>query len=385
MQKLDYQFFTQAKIVSGDCSLENIPAELESYNARKPLVIADKDVTKRGLHKKFIKAFYDSGMPIGGIFDEVRNYANIGLARDAVILYKERGCDSFIALGAGKAADVARAANIIISENTDNLLPFFEGMPLSGPLRPFIMVPTCCQRGTESGNKASIDNREIKSDFLYPDVIVIDKRITQFCSSECAAQTAAIILDNAVTALMDKDLNPMNDAFIYSALQFVSENMKKSIRSPRNKKASLAMANAAIMGGIAKANAGPGMVGLFAEELAKETGHSSTLLTAVLLPWGLMYAKNSKKQMSDGLLLGLAGMDTYSATREDLRSDAGIDAALSLLKSMKKAIPASLESLKIPEYKFQNAAEKAAARSEKNFTREGCLAMLELARQGQSK
>src|SRR4030042_4467932 len=138
-----FEFLNHSKIISGKCSMENIPSELGSYDAQKPLVIARKNVVGRGLAKKFIKAFFDSGITLGGIFDEVTDYAGITLARNAAVLYRERGCVSVIALGNGPAVDLAKAVNVLVSEKIDNLSTHLEGAPISGPLKPLILGTAC--------------------------------------------------------------------------------------------------------------------------------------------------------------------------------------------------------------------------------------------------
>ncbi len=119
-----FQFFSQAKIMSGNRAMDNIPVELDGFDARKPLVITTKEVTKAGLGRKFAKACYDSNVVIGAIFDEVPYYAGISQVRDLVKLFRDRGCDSLIAIGGGAAADVAKCINIMVSEETDDLLQF---------------------------------------------------------------------------------------------------------------------------------------------------------------------------------------------------------------------------------------------------------------------
>ena len=48
----NYEFLAHPKIISGKCSLENIPAELAGYDAQKPLVIARKSIVARCAIKK---------------------------------------------------------------------------------------------------------------------------------------------------------------------------------------------------------------------------------------------------------------------------------------------------------------------------------------------
>jgi alcohol dehydrogenase len=379
-----YEFFNQLKIASGKRTLENIPAELGSYDSYKPLVIAGKDVTERGLDKKFIKAFAESGMTLGGIFDEVRDYAGMSLAMEAALVFRERGCDSIIALGGGPVVDVAKALNILVSENVATLQPYLEGKPLTKHLKPLIYVYAGWSSGLEATGYLSIDNRVITSDLLFPDVIVIDPRLTPGCCSPCAAESAVIALDHALGAGAGSEPSPMLDAYIHTALRFLAENMKKGIRSPENKDASMKLANASAMAAIAFANSKPGIVHLLAIELERLTGTSAGRFMRVLLPYRMAYMLSKKMKIRDELFLAIAGFDTYSATPEGERTRKGIEAVLELLKTTKKALPQTMKELNVPRYQLKNAAEAASAASETYFSAADCMTLLEHAWEGKA-
>ena len=374
-----YEFLNHSKIISGKCSMENIPSELGSYDAQKPLVIARKNVVGRGLAKKFIKAFYDSGITMGGIFDDVTDYAGISLARNAAILYRERGCDSIIALGNGPAVDLAKAVNVLVSEKTDNLFAHFEGATVSGPLKPLILVTACRTNGREATNTMVIDNRRITSDFLYPDVVVIDPRMTPGCCPDCIAESATIALTHAFTALTDKDLSPMTAAFAHPAMSYLSEYLLKGVRKPKNKDASLALANASVMASSAYANAKPGMTDLLAEELSAATGISAGTYMAILLPSVIAFMQKKKVKISDDLFLSLAGIDAYAAAPAADRTRKGLDEVMRLIGILKKIMPSSLRELKVQKYTLDGIAQAAAAKSGKRLTDADCRAVLEQA------
>jgi alcohol dehydrogenase len=374
-----YEFLNHSKIISGKRSLENIAAELGGYDAQKPLVIARKNVVGRGLAKKFIKAFYDSGITLGGIFDDVTDYAGITLARNAAILFKERGCDSIIALGNGPAVDLAKAVNLLVSEKIDNLSSHFEGAPVNGPLKPLVLVAACRTNGREATNAMVVDNRRITSDFLYPDVIVIDPRMTPGCCPDCIAESATIALTQAFSVLTDRDLNPMTAAFAHPAMSYLAENLRKGIKKPKNKDASLALANASVMASGAYANARPGMADLLAEELSIATGISAGTYMGIMLPSVVSFMLKKKAKIGDDLFLSLAGIDSYAATSAAERPEKGLNEVLKLVGVLKKIMPASLRELKVQKYALDGIAQAAAAKSGKRLTVADCRAVLEQA------
>lgn len=371
-----YEFFNQAKIISGTKALENIPSEFESLNAGKPLVITGKDVSK-GAVKKFIKAFYDSKMVLGGIYDEVRDYPSITLARDSAYLARERGCDCIIALGNGPVVNVAKAANILLSNKTDDLFKYIDGNAIiSRHLKPIIYIPVGSPSGMEATDTVTIDNRRLQSDFLYPDIIIIDPRLAPGCCHECAARSAVVAIGQALGSFIYEKDNPMTDAYVYAALQFIAENMKKYVKRPKNKDAAMAMINASVLASIAYSNARPGMAQLLAEELSLSTDIPMGTYMRILLPHALAFLMHRKVAIPDELLHALAGADAYSVTAPKERSARGVNMVLQLLKTTGKYLPESLKPLKVPKYKLPEYAAAAAAKSDNRFTAADCMAVL---------
>lgn len=375
----NFEFLNQSKIISGNCALQNIPFELAGYDARKPLVIASKKVTELGLKKTFIKAFYDSVTVLGAVFDEVGDYAGISLAQKAATLYRERGCDSIIALGNGATVDVAKAVNLMVTLKIDTLGQFLDGAPVPGHLKPLMIVPVGVFNGMEATNTMTIDNRRVTSDFLYPEVIIIDPRMVRGRCAECAAKSAAVAIEQAVMAISGEDHSPMVDAYAYSALQYIAEYMKKRIRQPRNKDAGLAMANASVMASVAYANTKPGMARLLAEELELSTGIPAATFIAILLPRAMAYLSRKPGIFRDELLLAAAGMDAYSATPKNERQRKGVETVLGILNNFKGVLPVLLTPLNVQKHLLAKAAAAAAAKSGKRYSDADCLAVLELA------
>jgi alcohol dehydrogenase len=375
----NFEFLNQSKIISGNCALNNIPFELSGYDARKPLVIASRKVTERGLKKVFIKTFYDSVTVLGAFFDEVDDYAGISLAQKAATLYRERGCDSIIALGNGATVDLAKAVNVLVTRKIDTLQPYLEGAPIPGHLKPLVYVPVGSFSGMEATGIMTIDNHRITSNYLYPDVIILDPRMTRGRCTECAAKSAVIAIEQAVMAVSGEDNNPMTDAYAYSAMQYIVENVKKQVKRPKNTNASLAMANASVMAAVAFSNSKPSMARLLADELSKSTGISAAIFIAILLPRVMAYMAHKKNAFRDELLLAAAGMEVYSATPKNEREKKGVEAVMGVLGKMKGILPDMMEPLKVQKHLLAKVAGTAAAKSEKRFSDADCLAVLELA------
>jgi alcohol dehydrogenase len=374
----DYEFLNYPKIISGKCSLENIPAELAGYDAQKPLVITRKSLGKNSaLIKKFIRAFADSMVIIGAVYDEVENYAGISLARDAAFLFKERGCDSLIALGNGAAVDLAKAVNVLVSEKADNFSAYYEGKKVGGVLKPLVVVPAGLANGREASNSLIIDNKEIKSDFFYPDVMVIDHRVAAGGSAADVAESAAIAFAQALHSFVGPNGNSMIAALAHPALSYLSRYLEMGLKKPQNKEASVALVNASVMASIAYANAKPGMANLLADELARVTGISSGIFMGILLPAVIDFLAKEKTKISDELLLAVAGLDSYAAVAANEREQKGLEAAKKLVGAFSRMLPVFLKELKVQKYIFPEIARTASQKSDGAFPAVDCAEILE--------
>ncbi len=385
MSSPDYfEFFSQAKIMSGNKALANIPVELDGFDARKPLVITSQDVTCAGLGKKFIKALYDSNVVIGALFDNVPSYAGIDMIQDLAGIFKDRGCDSVIAIGGGAAAEIAKAVNVLVSEKTSDLFQFEGENKISGPLKPFFYVSTSRTDGYEVTNTATVEGRVLRSNFLFPDVICIDKSMVGSGDPCTVFDSAIVALTHSIEACAAPNNNPVADAYAHAAIQFIYENVKKGVRSPGNKKTGAALANAAAMGAVAFSNAPSGMVHLLSCALAEVTDLSEALCMSILLPHGLELMQRSKNPVRGELLLALAGLDTYSATVEKERPYAAIGLVKNMITDAGLKNRKSLKDLNVVKYKLNEAAKIAVENSAKSISMNDCMTVLENAWEGKT-
>ena len=71
MAKSYYEFFCPVKIIAGHKALEHIPFELDTLQAKRPMIITDKGVVAVGLLKHVEAAFADSDIKLACVFDDV--------------------------------------------------------------------------------------------------------------------------------------------------------------------------------------------------------------------------------------------------------------------------------------------------------------------------
>jgi alcohol dehydrogenase len=321
-----YEFCCRVKIIAGHNALEKIPAALSHLNAGKPMIVTDKGVAGAGLIDIVTNAIKD-GVTIGAIADDVPPDSDLRVVNRLAQEYREKGCDSLIAVGGGSVMDTAKGINIVVSEKADDLMKFSGGHVLKRALKPLIAIPTTAGTGSEVTMVAVIKDHEkhqkmlFVSYFLLPDVSIVDSRMTLSLPPAITAATGMDALSHAVEAYTCLAKNPLSDAHAVAAITLISENLVNVVKTPGDRNGRLAMANAATLAGIAFSNSMVGMVHTLGHSVGSVCGVPHGVAMAILLPYGLEYNMHRNGHLTAELLLPLAGINVYAATSKNQRTD----------------------------------------------------------------
>ncbi|MDY0132305.1 MAG: iron-containing alcohol dehydrogenase [Desulforegulaceae bacterium] len=361
-----YQFYNPVKIISGNKALDNLPYELELLNSKRPLVVTDKGVENAGLIKVFINSFKNSGVEIGGIYSDVPPDSSNSVVKDIARVYREKKCDSLIAVGGGSPIDTAKGANILVTENSDDLMEFEGTDLLKKPLKPLIVVPTTAGTGSEATLVAVIYNEEKKvkmefiSDYLLPNLAVIDPRMTETMPPKITAATGMDALTHAIEAYTCLQKNPISDAYAFSAIRIISENILAAVENGKDRKARLNMANAATMAGIAFSNSMVGGIHALGHSTGAVAKVPHGVAMSIFLPYGLEYSFEKIKDSLSELLLPLSGPEIYSNTSKENRAFKFIENLRNLQRKLneKASLPMRLKEAGVTEDMFESIATK---------------------------
>jgi hydroxyacid-oxoacid transhydrogenase len=204
---------------------------------------------------------------------------------EAIAFAGENPFDAIVAVGGGSTIDTAKAVNLYTSYPTDDFLdyvnpPIGKGLPVPGPVKPLIAIPTTAGTGSETTGvsifdltrlhaKTGIANRRLK-----PTLGLLDPENTRSMPPQVAASTGLDILSHAIesyTALPFNDrpapdrpalrpayqgANPISDIWSLQALRMVSTYLLRAVRDPSDDEARANMLLAASYAGIGFGNAG---------------------------------------------------------------------------------------------------------------------------------
>ncbi len=362
-----YEFHNPVKIISGNKALDNLPSELEILGAKRPMVITDRGVSGAGLVKIFIDSFASSGMTIGAIFDNVPPDSSSEVVERITSIFRKNRCDSLVALGGGSVIDTAKGVNILVTENSNDLLQFSGAEMLKKPMKPLVVIPTTSGTGSEVTVVAVISDvkRNLKmaftSTYLLPNIALLDPRMTLTLPPKMTAATAMDAMSHAVEAYINLQKNPMSDAYSVAAIEMIRKNILKAVTDGNNAQVRLAMANASTMAGIAFSNSMVGVVHSLGHAAGGICHIPHGVAMNIFLPFGLEYNLPKCRENIAKLLLPIAGSDIYARTPEPRRAEQTIHYITELRKALNDlcGLPINLKQAGVTKDKLPEIAQAA--------------------------
>ena len=219
------------------------------------------------------------------VYDRVRIEPTDESFRDAIAFAREHPIDAIVAVGGGSTIDTAKAINLYTTYPPEDFLdyvnpPIGKGLPVPGPLKTLMAIPTTAGTGSETTGvsifdykalhaKTGIANRRLKPTLGY-----LDPDNTRTMPKEVAASTGLDILSHAIesyTAMPFTDRprperpalrpayqgsNPISDIWSLQALRMVAEHLVRAVEDPEDADARAQMVLAASYAGVGFGNAG---------------------------------------------------------------------------------------------------------------------------------
>jgi len=258
--------------------------DLKELGIGLAMVVTDPVVARLPPARTVIESLERSGVGYV-VYDRVRVEPSDESFLDAIAFARDRRFDAFVAVGGGSAIDTAKAVNLYTTYPPAEFLdyvnpPIGKGVPVPGPLKPLMAIPTTAGTGSETtgvsifdfkplGAKTGIANRRLKPTLGY-----LDPDNTRTMPPAVAASTGLDILSHAIesyTAMPFTDRpmperpalrpayqgsNPISDVWSMQALRMVTRYLVRAVDDPHDDEARANMILAASYAGVGFGNAG---------------------------------------------------------------------------------------------------------------------------------
>lgn len=282
MNEYAFEMATSA-IRVGSGVTDEVGAELVDLGKRHVLVLTDPNLRALPPVAKALESLERHQIRFS-IFDRVRVEPTDESFRDAASAARSDEFDAFVAVGGGSTIDTAKAANLYSCYPADFLdyvnPPIGKGLPVPGPLKPLIAIPTTAGTGSETTGVAIFDfvrmhaKTGIAHRRLKPTLGLIDPENTRTLPAAVAASTGLDVLSHAIesyTALpfaqrpsperpilrpAYQGSNPISDVWSLEALRLVAAYLRRAVADPTDDEARASMLRAASYAGIGFGNAG---------------------------------------------------------------------------------------------------------------------------------
>jgi alcohol dehydrogenase class IV len=208
-------------------------------------------------------------------------------------LARAEACDLVVAIGGGSAIDAGKAV-AALATNPGDPFEYLEvvgtGRPLARASLPFVAVPTTAGTGaevtrngvltaTEAGAKVSL-----RSALMLPRVALVDPELTLDLPGPVTAATGLDALAQLIEPYVSVKASPLIDPLCLDGIARVARALPIAFRDGSNLRAREEMSFAAMLSGMALANAALGAVHGFAGPIGGTFPAPHGSVCAALLP-----------------------------------------------------------------------------------------------------
>ncbi len=281
----DFAFEMAASAVRfGAGVTREVGADLAELGVKRALVITDPTLRHLAPVSIALDSLAANGIT-AVVYDRVRVEPSDESFLDAIAFASDHPFDAIVAVGGGSTIDTAKAVNLYTVYPPADFLdyvnpPIGKGLPVPGPLKPLMAIPTTAGTGSETTGVSIFDlsrmhaKTGIASRRLKPTLGYLDPDNTRTMPPEVAASSGLDILSHAIESftalpftgrpLPDRPAlrpayqgsNPISDIWSLQALRMVAQFIVRAVDDPGDDEARANMLLAASYAGVGFGNAG---------------------------------------------------------------------------------------------------------------------------------
>ncbi len=340
-----FTFETAPKIICEQGGANRLGEIAKSLGVSKLFLVTDAGLIKTGLIAGALASLDAAGIATT-VFSEVLADPPELSVQTAVDAALAAGADGVVGFGGGSSMDTAKLVALLA--RTPQALPDIYGINLArGPRLPLIQVPTTAGTGSEATavsilTTPSHEKKGVVSPLLYPDVALLDSRLTLGLPAAITAMTGVDAMVHAIEAYTTRlKKNPLSDALALKALQLLYANLISAVNDGKDATVRENMLVGSLFGGMAFANAPVGAVHALAYPLGGHYGlpHglSNSLVFVAVLKFNLPVAAPLYAELGRAILPQLATATDGEAAAAFVSAMAERVAAMPYAQSLRAA------------------------------------------------
>lgn len=257
--------------------------DLNDLRSKRTMVVIDPALVSLPVGETVLGSLRENGIDFD-VFDRVVVEPTDKSFQEAARFATEGRFDALVAVGGGSTIDTAKAANLYSTHPADFFdyvnAPIGKGLPVPGPVKPLIAIPTTAGTGSETTGVAIFDyvgkkaKTGIAHRYLKPTLGIIDPHNTRTMPAAVAASTGLDVLSHALESYTAipfnqrpkpprplerpayQGANPISDLWAIRALELMAEFLPRAVADTSDDEARGQMLLAAAFAGIGFGNAG---------------------------------------------------------------------------------------------------------------------------------
>jgi hydroxyacid-oxoacid transhydrogenase len=248
-----------SRIKYGSGATREVGFDMKELGATRVVVVTDPNLAGAEPVRATVAALEDAGLE-AVLYSNTRIEPTDGSLKEAIDFAVRGDFDGFVGVGGGSCMDTAKVADLYSTYPAEFLTyvnaPIGGGVPVPGPLKPLICIPTTAGTGSETTGVAIFDLVEMHAKtgiahrFLRPAVGIVDPDNTRTLPSMVAACTGFDILAHALEAYTAlpygqrqapesprmrpayQGSNPLSDVWSEKAIEIAGNNIVRVVTTP---------------------------------------------------------------------------------------------------------------------------------------------------------
>ncbi len=347
-----WQFHTSGQLVFGWGAVRQLSSLMLRRKFQRVLLVTDRILASNGILDRVRGPLIAAGFAVD-VFDGGEPEPTVDAATRTLDHARRFRPDAILGLGGGSNMDLAKVTAAAFSHD-GSPGDYFGWDRVPGPVVPVVCVPTTSGTGSEVSHAAVLTDTanamkvSMLSNYLRPDVAVVDPELTLSCPPKVTADSGIDALTHAIEACTAIDFEklelaegetaayegrtPLGECLAERAVSLIGQHLVKAVREPNNRAAREGMSLAATLAGMAFSNCAVAVVHALEYPLGGELHVSHGAGNGLLLPFVMRYNLPERRATFARIatLLGeqTAGLDDAAAAA----------LAISAVEKLKQAI-----------------------------------------------
>lgn len=301
---MSYSFFVKSNIIFGTGAAEKLAALIQGYGMKNVMAVYDQGVKAAGISQKIMERIKQSGAD-AVVFDEVIPNPTNEVVEKAAAIAKAAKVDGFVAVGGGSSIDLAKAVNVLMTN--DGTIGEYGGMNMvKNPCLPLIAIPTTAGTSSEITNVSALIDTEkvikyvVIDNNITPSDVIADPEFTKTMPAGVTAATGMDAITHAVESYISNMAAPLTEYHALKGLEILHKNLPKAVKNGEDMEAREQMMLGCIITGFSFSNANLGLVHGIAHTLSAHFGLAHGMANAAVLPYVMEYnAQSCPQKMAD--------------------------------------------------------------------------------------